>query len=578
MSYQVLARKWRPQQFDEVIGQGHVTQTLINAIASQRVAHAYLFVGPRGTGKTSLARIFAKALNCRQGPTERPCDQCDSCREIMAGNSLDVLEIDAASNTGVEHVRDLRQNTQYTPTRGPYKIYIIDEVHMLSTAAFNALLKTLEEPPAHVKFFFATTEVQKLPTTILSRCQRFDLRRIALPDITRRLAEIAKAEGIAVDDDALLAIARSAEGGLRDAESALDQLIAFCGKRISEADVLAVFGLVSRAALEHLAAALLRGDMAAMVQSVAEWDAQGKDLQRLLLELILHLRNLLVLVCAPSAAAGLELPEPQLAALQAQAGLVRPSQLLRLIDVLAEAEGRMRFALSRRILLEVALVRCAHIAAVVPIEQVLEELETLKGMLPAGVSHAAREVPPAPPAAPRAAPPVPTLPLPPTASQPAGIPTPRPPASGDETDTLNGRWREIVERVGASGSVVKNYLLDAKPVRVTETQVTIGLDPEFARNMDLLKIPRNVQVVQRVLGEALGREVTVEFQVLDAKSTLPGDIKVEPRTAHKPAAHAPPPPAAPAPAGRKTMRDYLHDAAVQKTIEAFDGDITDIRE
>lgn len=570
MSYQVLARKWRPQQFDEVIGQGHVTQTLKNAIASQRVAHAYLFVGPRGTGKTSMARIFAKALNCRQGPTDRPCDQCDSCREIMAGNSLDVLEIDAASNTGVEHVRDLRQNTQYTPTRGPYKIYIIDEVHMLSTAAFNALLKTLEEPPAHVKFFFATTEVQKLPTTILSRCQRFDLRRIALPDITRRLAEIAKAEGIAVDADALLAIARGAEGGLRDAESALDQLIAFCGKRISEADVLAVFGLVSRAALENLAAALLRGDMAAMVQSIAEWDAQGKDLQRLLLELILHLRNLLVLVCAPSAAAGLELPEPQLAALQARAGLVRPSQLLRMIDILAETEGRMRFALSRRILMEVALVRCAHIAAVVPIEQVLEELETLKGMLPSGVSHAARETTPAPPA--------PPPPPSPAASQPDAIPAPRPPASGDETDMLNGRWREIVDRVGAAGSVVKNYLLDAKPVRVTETQVTIGLDPEFARNMDLLKIPRNVQVVQRVLGETLGRKVIVEFQVLDAKSTLPGDIKVEPRTAHKPAVHAPPPSAPPPPGGRKTMRDYLTDAAVQRTIEAFDGDITDIRE
>ena len=230
MAYEVLARKWRPQQFDDVVGQEHVTQTLKNAITSERVAHAYLFVGPRGVGKTSTARIFAKALNCEKGPTATPCDKCDSCREITAGNSLDVLEIDAASNTGVDNVRDLRENVRYAPARGPFKIYIIDEVHMLSVAAFNALLKTLEEPPAHVKFIFATTEPQKVPATILSRCQRFDLRRISMSDIVERLSEIAEAEKIEIDEDALLAIARGAEGGLRDAESALDQFIAFRGK------------------------------------------------------------------------------------------------------------------------------------------------------------------------------------------------------------------------------------------------------------------------------------------------------------------------------------------------------------
>ena len=280
MAYEVLARKWRPQKFDDVVGQEHVTQTLKNAIKGDRVAHAYLFVGPRGVGKTSTARIFAKALNCEKGPTATPCDQCDSCKEIMAGNNLDVLEIDAASNTGVDNVRDLRDNVRYAPSRGPFKIYIIDEVHMLSTAAFNALLKTLEEPPKHVKFVFATTEPQKVPATILSRCQRFDLRRISVKDIVKRLTEVAEAEKIEIDEDAMLAIARGAEGGLRDAESSLDQLIAFRGKNIGEEDVLSVFGLVARHALDELAVAVLKGNIVAAIKLVAEMDESGKDIQR----------------------------------------------------------------------------------------------------------------------------------------------------------------------------------------------------------------------------------------------------------------------------------------------------------
>jgi DNA polymerase III subunit gamma/tau len=252
MAYEVLARKWRPQQFADVVGQNHVTQTLQNAITAKRIAHAYLFVGPRGTGKTSLARLFAKALNCKTGPTITPCDVCDSCREITAGISLDVQEIDGASNNSVEQVRELRDNVKFAPTHGKYKIYIIDEVHMLSTAAFNALLKTLEEPPAHVKFFFATTEAHKVLPTIVSRCQRFDLRRIPVALIIERLNLIANEEKVSLDSDAALAIARGAEGGLRDAESALDQLIAFRGETIAETDVLAVFGLVSRQTLELL--------------------------------------------------------------------------------------------------------------------------------------------------------------------------------------------------------------------------------------------------------------------------------------------------------------------------------------
>ncbi len=249
MSYQVIARKYRPQKFEDVVGQEHVSQTLANAIKAGRIAHAYLFCGPRGTGKTTMARIFAKALNCTGGP-KADFDVADpKCQEIADGRSLDVIEIDGASNNGVEQVRELRDTCRFAPASSKFKIYIIDEVHMLSTAAFNALLKTLEEPPAHVKFLFATTDPEKVLPTILSRCQRFDLRRIPANLIVKQLAFIAKEEGVEIDDGALFAIARAADGGMRDAESTLDQLISFCGNKIEEGDVLSMFGLTARSQL-----------------------------------------------------------------------------------------------------------------------------------------------------------------------------------------------------------------------------------------------------------------------------------------------------------------------------------------
>ena len=429
MSYEVLARKWRPQKFGDVVGQAHVVDTLSRAILAGRVAHAYLLVGPRGTGKTTTARLVAKALNCQnRGPNAEPCGECDSCREIAAGTSLDVIEIDGASNNKVDQVRELRDNARYAPVRGPYKIYIIDEVHMLSTGAFNALLKTLEEPPAHVKFLMATTDVQKVPNTILSRCQRFDLRRIGINDIVGRLKEICEAEGWSVAPDALVAIARGAEGGLRDAESALDQIISFRGTTVGEQDVLEVFGLVAWTAIYDLAAHILRNETAPILQAVADFDTGGRDLLQLLKELLGHFRNLLVYLNAPGLADTFDLTAAQLETLQAQAAATDTEKVLRIMDVLAGASDQLRFALSRRTILETALVKAARAAAYVSLDDLLARVEALD---PATAALVVPPVSPAvspvvaavPPPAPVATKPV----APAKAAEPALAPAAEPP-------------------------------------------------------------------------------------------------------------------------------------------------------
>ncbi len=360
MSYQVFARKYRPKTFDDVLGQDHVVRTLKNAIEQKRLAHAYLFVGPRGTGKTSTARIFAKALNCPDGPKVDFDPDDEICREIAAGMSLDVLEIDGASNNGVEQVRELRETVKFAPARSAYKIYYIDEVHMLSAAAFNALLKTLEEPPAHVKFIFATTEPNKILPTIISRCQRFDLRRIPDRIIAEHLLHIAREEGVQLDEAAAYAIAKGADGGMRDAQSMLDQLVAFCGEKISEANVLEIFGFTPVESIMQLTGHLLEGDTSdalAVVQGQAE---DGKDLSRFLADLIGYIRNLLVARVDPGKEFG-ELAPENLEKLRAQAGEIAPERLLRLIDHFAETEGRMKWAGNKVLHLEVAVIKAIEL-------------------------------------------------------------------------------------------------------------------------------------------------------------------------------------------------------------------------
>jgi len=369
--YQVIARKWRPQTFDDVVGQDHVVRTLKNAIARQRIAHAYLFVGPRGTGKTSTARIFAKALNCTDGPKADFDPNDPACKAIADGTHLDVIEIDGASNNGVDQVRDLRDTVQYAPAQGKFKVYIIDEVHMLSAAAFNALLKTLEEPPEHVKFVFATTDPQKVLPTIVSRCQRFDLKPIPSPLIIERLKKIAASEKIKITDEALASIARMADGGMRDAQSILDQMISFCGGEISEADVLDVYGLASAEKIAELGAALAAGDHAKIVAVVDECDANGRDLVRMLSDLQVVVRSALLDAIAQggrSKALGTELST---------------EQLTRMLDGLREGEGAVKLGLAEKINFEVTLLKAVEASRARAIDSLIKELAALADETPA---------------------------------------------------------------------------------------------------------------------------------------------------------------------------------------------------
>jgi DNA polymerase-3 subunit gamma/tau len=369
--YQVIARKWRPQTFQDVVGQDHVVRTLTNAIARNRIAHAYLFVGPRGTGKTSTARIFAKALNCTDGPKADFDPNDPACQAIADGSHLDVIEIDGASNNGVEQVRDLRDTVQYAPAQGKYKVYIIDEVHMLSTQAFNALLKTLEEPPAHVKFVFATTDPQKVLPTIISRCQRFDLKPIPSELIVERLKKIAGSEKIKISDAALECIARMADGGMRDAQSILDQMISFCGGEISEPDVLDVYGLVSGEKIAELGGALAAGDHQKIVAIVDECDANGRDLVRLLSDLQAYIRTALLDAIAKGGRSVL-LGE----------GLTT-EQLTRMLDGLREGEGSVKLGLAEKINFEVTLLKAVDASRSRAIDSLIKELAALADEAPA---------------------------------------------------------------------------------------------------------------------------------------------------------------------------------------------------
>ena len=621
MSYQVIARKYRPQRFADVVGQEHVTTTLANAIRLGRIAHGYLFCGPRGTGKTTLARIFAKALNCTGGPSVEFDEADPRVKEITEGRSLDVLEIDGASNNGVDQVRELRDTAKFAPASGKYKIYIIDEVHMLSTAAFNALLKTLEEPPPHVKFLFATTDPEKVLPTILSRCQRFDLRRIPAALIVKHLAWIAEQEKVSIDPDALLAIARGADGGMRDAESTLDQLISFCGDRIVESDVLSMFGLAARAQLMQLVDALLEGNIATTLRLLEELTSSGKDLGRLLADLLNHFRNLLLFLVSGSEAGLLNVSEAEMGALTRQAKQIDADALTRVMEVLSAAEGRQREVASKRIFMEVTLLKVIQAREATSLDAVLKQLKAMRDQVPAGpavavpaasamkVNSVAPVVPPAPVVTPTVvaptvvSPPVnPPLPKPPAASVPSVAPVVNPPAAAvsslptpsgpakspldsapllsESSQTIEAIWQVLMAQLPHSEGLLRAALQQSRAESWLRETLTIAHPPEA-----YLDTARNIGTLQTVLQTITGKRVTLRFVVSESLSVPEPVVPVlspatSPRESARPSASEVKPTEAKPKAGAPVLLnkdEFLNDPLIRQALEVFKGRIMEVR-
>ena len=567
-AYQVLARKYRPQQFSEMVGQAHIVRTLENAVRQKRIAHAYLFVGPRGTGKTTLARIFAKALNCSasKDPVLKPCDQCSNCNEIVAGNSMDVLEIDGASNNGVEQVRELRETVRYAPAGARFKIIYIDEVHMLSVQAFNALLKTLEEPPPYVKFFFATTDPQKIPLTILSRCQRFDLQRIPNDLIIQQLGKIAQLEKVEISDAALLAIARGALGGLRDAESALDQIIAFCGNKVEEQDVLSIFGLAARDQVRQLTGGIISGDRAVVIDLASALAAEGKDLGRLLGELTDHFRNVLMIQAGAKIT---EATAEEMGDLQTHARQLNRARSLRILEVLTGAEGQMKWALSKKIMFEVALLKAIETGDEMLLEEILTKLKGIYQGQPSETANAEslrenRAVPQA--EAPRiaiAAPPNPVAPA------PKG-PTPDP--------SLEALWVQLKEEAQKKSEPgLPGALVEGRPLSVDANTLVIGFDREFASHKEIVDTPRSRKWLQAKLRELMHKAMNVKIVFADDPSLDSMDegaaVSGAERSTADPSQSPAQVPSTAAPANQR----FEDDPMIQKALEIFKGEIVNIK-
>lgn len=387
MSYTALYRKWRPASFQDVKGQEHIVQTLKNQIESGRVGHAYLFCGTRGTGKTSIAKIFARAVNCEHPVSGSPCNECEICRGIITGSSMNVVEIDAASNNGVENIREIREQVQYPPTEGKYRVYIIDEVHMLSTGAFNALLKTLEEPPAYVIFILATTEVNKIPVTVLSRCQRYDFKRISMETVAARLKELTKAEQIPAEERALAYLAKAADGSMRDALSLLDQCVAFhYGKLLTYDNVLEVLGAVDSSVFSGLLRAVIAGQTTQCIQKLEELIVQGRELGQFVIDFIWYLRNLLLLKTAESAETMLDMSEDNLRQLKEEAELIDGETLMRYIRVFSELSNQLRYAGQKRVLIEMAFIRLTRPQMEYNLDSVIQRISELENRVTEGAA------------------------------------------------------------------------------------------------------------------------------------------------------------------------------------------------
>ena len=544
MAYRVIARKCRPQTFDEVIGQKHVTRTLRNAIKEQRVAHAFLFSGERGVGKTSVARILAKCLNCHSGPTPQPCGICPSCREITNGNSIDVHEIDGASNNGVDDIRMLRENVRYMPSRDRNKIYIIDEVHMLSTSAFNALLKTLEEPPAHVIFIFATTEPHKIPDTIISRCLRFDFKRIPSADIVQHLGAIAQGENVAISRHGLMLIAREADGSMRDAQTILERAIAYCGSEIHDADLQEMLGHIDRQIICRVVKAVITEDAKGCIDALDEVYQMGIDLKRFYFSLLETLRDIMMLKSVKDPAKLVDIADEDMAQLQElEAGVTR-QELLRMFRLCFSSENDIVRSALPRIALEVCLLEMMELKRALPLEEIMAQLDALQHAPGFGSQRLAY----APAASPRSAPAF------------AG------PAVQQASDSVAPAARQPAA-AGSGAEAFCAFVKRKSPSMgscLTQGNVEIGADGGImvlfqsgSFHMDQLKDADSEARLKELAAEFFGKSVSVTITTgAEKKKTAEHDDKE-----HR----------------RVTREQVLHNPVIRRIVETFNGSIVDIR-
>jgi len=558
MEYLVLARKWRPQSFNDLVGQEHVTRTLTNAILQKRIAHAFIFSGPRGVGKTSVARILAKALNCVDGPTATPCQVCAHCREITAGNSMDVREIDGASNRGIDEIRELRENVKFSPASGRYKIYIIDEVHMLTREAFNALLKTLEEPPSHVVFLFATTELQKIPATILSRCQSHEFRIIPLKQIAEKLKQIAEAEQIAISAAGLAWIAAAGKGSLRDAQSIFDQVISYAGAEIKDSDVEDLLGLADRRFLFLLSEAVLKKDAGKCLQGINEGYRAGLDMKYFFQLLLNHFRNLLFVKIAGPDSSFFDLTEDDIARLQAQADGAARETIQRLLDILLAEEETMRRTQDPRLHLETAVVRMAYLEELVPIEEVLGRMEALEKKLSAGTARTAAAAPNRP------SQPAPTLPAVADTFAPAAANHPLPSQVREEPREYSAgdaapeqRWVDYKSQVKKESPSLGSNIAQGTFIGYAEGVLTVGFPLGFA--CDYVREKEHLEHLTELARPFFGDHVKFKVEVVKPD---PGDQAGKPNGTAR--------------SNHDVRQEAMNHPLLQKAIDLFEG--AEIRE
>lgn len=486
MSYLVFARKWRPKDFDEVVGQDHVTKTLRSAIVSNKLAHAYLFAGPQGVGKTTCARILAKALNCEKGPTDKPCSVCSPCREIAEGRSLDVIEIDGASNRGIDEIRTLRENVKFAPINGRNKVYIIDEVHMLTPEAFNALLKTLEEPPPYVKFIFATTQPQKVLPTILSRCQRFDFVRIPNLKIIEKLKEISKAEKLNVDDDVFFAIAKASEGSMRDAESILDQLISFSQKEVKLGDVISVLGIIEQEAFLNFVNRMISGDAAGALDLIQEVISKGKDLNYFLEGLLEYYRNLMVVkIVKAGPEALIDLPKENLLKISEQAARLSLPDVMVSINNIFAAQDMARKLNSTRIPLEILAVKLSMLGIKKPAAEVKNSFSILKEEKGSADSHLS------------------SFGRPDTGSEPPTF------------DDVKNRWEPLIQNLSQTKMSLATYLRQATPVSLERDVLVIGFPKDAVFFKEAMAHRDNLKIFENALKLIMGRTLSVKLEIVE---------------------------------------------------------------